>query len=170
MRAKLIYEKFTEESDPIEDMGVGFKPISDFRKNLKELGKLPDQDLSKINFRDNSQKISQLREISGDLVMFYFAEKYGLDFKFESSMFRGSNIGRAKLGKWLFDLNWSTTMQSIKLTVSDGHGWQGIWKESSNCQSMRPLEQSLLNFCKELNITLPKQPDETRKRKIRRKV
>jgi hypothetical protein len=162
MRAKLIYEKFTEESDPIEDMGVGFKGITEFKRKIKEVAKIPEKDLSKMNFRDNAQQIVNLRFISGVLAMFYFQDKYGLDF-ISPNWDRGSamgmyEIGKAKIGKWLFELKWSTTMQSIKLTVSDGRGWSGKFKESSNCQSMRSLEQSLLKFSKELGIELPKNP------------
>ena len=35
MRARLIYEKFTEDSDPIRDMGIGM--ISKIEKWLKEM-------------------------------------------------------------------------------------------------------------------------------------
>lgn len=153
MNEEELNEKFTEESDPVEDMGIGFKGIADFEKLLKEVEKIPNQDLKKMNFRDNAQRIVALREISGQLTMFYLSDKYGIHFKSEQGGYGGGDIGRANLGKWKILLRWSTTMQSIKMII-DGPGGH---KESANCQGMRSLEASLINFCKQLNITLPKQ-------------
>jgi len=44
MRAKLIYEKFTEKSDPVKDMNIGFKDHFDYvEKRLKEHNLSPDK-------------------------------------------------------------------------------------------------------------------------------
>jgi hypothetical protein len=154
MRAQLINEKFTDESDPISDMGIGFAGINDFKNRLKEVAEIPNKDLKNMNFRDNSQKILELREITAQLVMFYFREKYGLKFKPESgAKYEGSMIGEARLGNFIFKLWWSTTMQSIKLMILST-GPHGQYKESSNCQSMKSLEGNLIKICKELNIKL----------------
>jgi len=41
MRAKLLNEKFTEDSDPIKDMGIGLKPhdvLNQFTEDIEKLG------------------------------------------------------------------------------------------------------------------------------------
>jgi hypothetical protein len=62
MRAKLIYEKFTEESDPIKDLGIGGIVINDIyentvRKHLKEFRSFLDSFIGKrISFIDLNTK------------------------------------------------------------------------------------------------------------------
>ena len=57
MRAKFISEKFSEEGDPIHDMGIG---VLEAPRNLSELKKLPYEELNKLyelikKFGDNAR-------------------------------------------------------------------------------------------------------------------
>jgi len=52
MKARFIYEKFIEDSDPIEDMGIGRGLIYDIRENPNEEGS--------YFFKTNNEKIKNL--------------------------------------------------------------------------------------------------------------
>jgi len=52
MRAYFIYEKFTEKSDPIKDMGVGVGLVYDIRENPEEEGE--------YLFKTNNEEIKKL--------------------------------------------------------------------------------------------------------------
>ena len=62
MRAKFIYEKFTEDSDPIKDMGIGLtRHIQNIRKALKKM-KEPSWDEEEYiedEYRINLDSISE---------------------------------------------------------------------------------------------------------------
>jgi hypothetical protein len=152
-----INEKFSEESDPIGDMGIGVKQIREFKKIVDEVANIPEKDISNLNFRDTTQKISTLSSISAYLLMFYLNEKYGLNFKPTSNyfgMFGGGEIGKTDSGNGILKLSWSTTMQSIKLTIYDTKSNE-YW-ESPNCQSVKSIEGNLLKFSKQMDLNLKK--------------
>lgn len=163
MRAQFINEKFTDTTDPLEDMGIGHPHLKRFEKDIKEIADIPNQDLKKLNFRDISQKITQLRYIGAYLAMIYFEEKYGLRFKPDPHLEWGGDIGKATYKGYDFWLTWSTTMQSIKLHIRGKGSRSGY--ESSNCQSLRSLEVSLLQAYNSSNIPLPIPPQPKRKKK-----
>jgi len=163
MRAKFINEKFTDTSDPLEDMNIGHAHLQRFEKDLKEIAQIPNQDLKKLNFRDISVQITNLRYIGAYLAMFYLEEKYGLRFTPDPHPEWGYEIGRAEYKNYIFMLTWSTTMQSMKLHISR-KGSTGSFFESANCQSMRSLENNLLIAYKTENVPLPKPPVKGKKK------
>ena len=79
MRAKLVFEKFTEKSDPIKDMGIGwdFEILSaEFGEfDLDELGlDLPEKDL------EEPYVPSETKEIDTDIAFDHKCPKCGFEF------------------------------------------------------------------------------------------
>lgn len=68
MRAKLINEKFEEQSDPIHDMGIGGTEID------------VNEEIGKINKQAKLLKQKFFRKLYGKTIEGYFSDEYG-EFK-----------------------------------------------------------------------------------------
>lgn len=87
MRAKLIYEKFTEESDPVEDMGIG---IIESTGNVQVLKKLLTSELEELYKRVHNQNSAQ---VSVDGIMFG-ALPYYEQIRFNNAVVKALNYKR----------------------------------------------------------------------------
>jgi hypothetical protein len=91
MKAKLIYEKFTEDSDPIQDLGIGFNIKRDFesQKDLVEW------------LVNNLHHILRLKKIPNDIIIdtsFYIKKKY-LDV-IENYIFKYITVNGSHVCHW----------------------------------------------------------------------
>jgi len=50
MRAKIVNEKFSEETDPIEDLGIGVPELRELQKNYKEIEEYINFNIEDLNF------------------------------------------------------------------------------------------------------------------------
>jgi len=71
MRAKYIYEKFVEDTDPIRDMGIGiihqFKEWSNYINSTKSTGMVPSRNFIDPNFKFNDDSTIDIgKPISSD--------------------------------------------------------------------------------------------------------
>jgi hypothetical protein len=152
MRAKFIYEKFTEDSDAVHDMGIGYPEIIELEKNYKKLKSYMKFEVEDLYFDEVVRVLDDLKKINYYTVTYYFNNKYGLKIKNEEHINEyDPTFAKAQIGKYKAYFNKSLSGYSIFIDFYDSWGVAG---ETTKCRSIHTLEKSFLKVCKELDIQL----------------
>jgi hypothetical protein len=107
MRAQLIYEKFIENSDPVKDMGIGFKDNLDYNDVDKMCKDARNIEIKKINRKVGNQIRKYLKEkLVGKVISGYF-----YDVNFNSIR---ANVRVAKIQVTFGNDNWYSSVFHVK--------------------------------------------------------
>jgi len=152
MRAKLINEKFTEETDPIEDMGIGIPEMRELRKNYEKLGDFINFDVEDLNFGDVILTLDKLKNIIFHTVVFYFNQKYNLNIEIREGYNVYNTFGVAKIPGYMFEFSKSNSGMSVDIKLWKKGGFD--IDKTPQCKSIHRLEDAFLKMCKRNNIKL----------------
>jgi hypothetical protein len=156
MRAKQVNEKFSEESDPIEDLNVGIPELNKLKKDYEEFKFFFNLNET-LNFDVVTNLLDNLHDVIAYAAVFHFREKYGIkiDLKLDPNEFalpRYDSFATGKIENYIFNFQYSTTANSIRISM---HTLKGL-KSTPNCRSIRGLDVSFKKLCKLNNINLKK--------------
>jgi hypothetical protein len=151
MRAKFINEKFTEKSDPIEDMGIGIPELRELRKSYKEFEKFLKFE-GDLDFDEVIDTLNHLKTIIPYYVIYYLNEKYKLNLKVIEDtygIFKYPRIYGGEVfakGKFGIEISLSNSGLSVKMNIRN--------QSTPQCKSIHRLEAAFLKICKKENIKL----------------
>jgi len=147
MKAKLINEKFTEDSDPIDDIGIGNPIVKQIKKDIQEL---QNMDLFNPSSFSELRKFFQQLKISiiANSILSYFKDKYGIQF-IKSSTYKN-------------DLHVFETEYKGNIFILEITQWAVIYlrKErllsSGFADDLSQLDKNFKKLCKQNNIKIKK--------------
>ena len=109
MRAKLINEKFIQDSDAIHDMGIGEPEYDNLVKAYKRLDDYMNFDVEDFVFADVIKTLNYLRRISAYNVAMYFNRHYNFYVKIDPKNIMGGNFASADLPGTKYKVVFSTS-------------------------------------------------------------
>jgi len=124
MRAKLINEKFTQDSDAIHDMGIGEPEYDNLVKAYKQLDDYMNFDVEDLDFSKVIETLNYLRRISAYNVAMYFNRHYNFYVRIDPKNVMGDNFASADLPGTNYKVVFSTSGpgKMVKIAIYDKKG------------------------------------------------
>lgn len=141
-----INEKFTSESDPIDDLNIGIPELRELNKTYKEFGQILKSDMKNLDFHDALIKIGSLGKIVPYGIMLYFNEKYKLNIEMLTYWYNGTNFAKGTKNGYNFYFCISNSGMSVMINIFKGAG--KFICSTKQCRSMLRLEKDFLKICK----------------------
>jgi len=176
MRAKLINERFTEDSDTIHDMGIGEPEYQKLVNAYKQLDDYMNFDVEDLDFSKVIETLNYLRRISAYNVAMFFNTKYNMYVRINPQNVMGGYFAEAEIPDSPYKVKFSTSgpgkMVGIAMFMKKGDTQASIGTRtlypghSYSRQVPRTLEGSgrtihaldarFRYYCKELKIDMSK--------------
>ena len=150
MKVKFIKEAFTEDSDPVIDMGIGHPEIVDVQNSYKELERyiINLQDNNNLVFNDVINLLVNLKKINYYTITMHLSKKYGMPWKISTN--NPNVVAHCEFKGYTLNLIPSSSARTLYITFRGGKGFE----QTASCRSLKKLEQSFVKVCKNLNIPL----------------
>ena len=150
MRAKLIAEKFDEETDPIEDMGIGNPEMQELNKNYKKLQGFINFEVEDLDFKEVIDVLDNLKKINSYTLIHYLNNKYGFGFKLID---KGDSdpIAEAFMNNVELYISCSNSKVSMNMTIISPYGERHT---TSNCRTIHTLEWQIQKIYKKMKVEL----------------
>jgi hypothetical protein len=149
---EIINEKFTENSDPIADMGIGNPMLRKLQKTYKELEKSLNYIDDTIDFHDIvTNKLEELKKIVVFATIEYFNEKYNTRFKLKNNIYTGNVFAVGNIEKYEIVAAWSNSGASVAFGFYEQNNAIDI---TPRCRTMKTLDNNFKKICKKLNIKI----------------
>jgi hypothetical protein len=152
MRAKFINEKFTSDSDPIEDLNIGTPELHELNKKYREFGEMLKSDMKDLNFHEVILTTNELGNIIPCFIVLYFNQKYNLNIEMLKYWYKGMNFAKGTKNGYSFYFIISNSGMSVTINIYKGPG--NFISRTPQCRSMQRLEKAFLKVCKDNNVKI----------------
>jgi hypothetical protein len=170
MRAKCINEMFSEESDPIRDMGIEEAEYDRLQQTYKRLEEYMKFEMEDMEFSKTIETLDYLRRVNAYNVSSYFNRKYNFGIRIDPKNVMGGDFAKGQIGN--NDIVFSTSGPGKMVYVSirkrgeryglpmgtftrnAGAPWarQDTRTADGSSRTLHGLHAKFLYFCKMLKI------------------
>jgi len=158
MRARLLNEKFTEDSDAIRDMGIGEPEYARTQEAYHNLEKYLDFDIEDLKFENVINDLDQLRKITAYTVSLFFNTHYDFYVHILPDVGNGhETFAETKVDGWNLKFRKSGSGRSIYIQFWKKGAFLG---NSSASRSIRALNNNFLYKCKKYGLEIDKHKKE----------
>lgn len=160
MKAKLIYEKFTEEgTDVIQDMGIGDPEMIKAYKSLEIVNNMAHGEISgSFNLKDAFEEVSNLYQFIYLAIKFHVAEKFNLDLHLgERTMEYPAAIefGVAKVGSVHLKFKTNNDTNEVYVSVSEVKRFKRMHlMTSTRCKTIDQLDRQIQRIIDKLDLKI----------------
>lgn len=174
MRAKLINEKFTQDSDVIHDMGIGEPEYQNLVDAYKQLDDYMNFDVEDLDFAKVIETLNYLRRISAYNVAMFFNRKYNFYVHINSNNVMGGYFAEGEIPgtKYMVKFSTSGPGKMVGIAICDkrsGHpvqigtrvvspgtsySWQTPQLLEGSGRTIHALDNRFRNYCKILKIDI----------------